>query len=221
MNVMFGMIKMFCEQIVQVSTPDPSCLPTLKKYFSQTVEFTREVWRKILTCKELRLVLAKEFNKRGMMGVLQRMVAYVRGEDIKTHAADNFTLATGGWHEANILNNTEVLVRSTDREGLPDYNTLPDLFTVEELEVAEKYDKDNKAWSKLVTSGLGILKCIAVIGGAAVLGAAAGTILGAVVGCVGGPLGMAVGIGVGAKLGAAIGGGLGAIHKAATMDKDE
>lgn len=37
MNVMFGMMKMFCEQIVRASNPDLNCFPTLKMYFSQTV----------------------------------------------------------------------------------------------------------------------------------------------------------------------------------------
>ena len=210
MNVMFGMMKMFCEQIVQVSTPDPSCLPTLKVYFSQTVEFTREAWRKILTCKELRLLLANEFNNTGMIEVLQRMVAYVRGEEIHTTGG---TLTIRDWNDLSTSNNYGT---ATGRGN----NTLPDLFTVEELEVAKNYDKYT-LWSKLVTSGLGILKCIAVIGGAAVLGTAAGMILGAVVSTVGGPLGVAVGVGVGVKFGATIGAGLGAIHKTVTMDADE
>ena len=206
MNVMFGMMKMFCEQIVQVSTPDPNCLPTLKVYFSQTVEFTREAWRKILICKELRLLLANEFKNKGMIEVLQRMVAYVRGEEIHTSGG---TLTIKDWNDLSTSNNY----------GRGN-NTLPDLFTIEELEVAKNYDKYT-LWSKLVTSGLGILKCIAVIGGAALLGAAAGMILGAVVSTVGGPLGVAVGVGVGVKFGAAIGAGLGALHKTATMDTDE
>lgn len=220
MNVMFGMMKMFCEQIVQVSTPDPGCLPTLKKYFSQTVEFTREVWRKILTCKELRLALAKEFSDKGMMEVLQRMVAYVRGEDIQTNATDSVIFTTRDWHDLSTSNYSEVLTEATSKGGPLDNDKLPDLFTIEELEQARNYDEDDNIWSTLVTSGLGILKCIAVIGGAAILGAAAGMILGAVVASVGGPLGMAVGIGVGLKIGATIGAGLGAIHKTFTMDKD-
>ena len=210
MNVMFGMMKMFCEQIVQVSTPDPSCLPTLKVYFSQTVEFTREAWRKILTCKELRLLLANEFNNKGMIEVLQRMVAYVRGEEIHTSGG---TLTIRDWYELSTSNNCST---ATARDN----NMLPTLFTIEELEVAKNYDRYT-LWSKLVTSGLGILKCIAAIGGAVLLGAAAGMILGAVVSTVGGPLGVAVGVGVGVKFGATIGAGLGAIHKTATMNTDE
>ena len=205
MNVMFGMMKMFCEQIVHVSTPDPSCLPTLKAYFCQTVEFTREAWRKILTCKELRLQLANEFNTKGMIEVLQRMVAYVRGEDIQG------TLTIMNWNDSN---NPRIGIGTIK-------NPLPNLFTVEELEIANYYDANNKMWSTLVTSGLGVLKCLAAIGGAALLGAAGGMILGAVVGSVGGPLGMAVGVGMGAKIGAAVGAGLGAIHKTVTLDVDE
>lgn len=212
MNVMFGMMKMFCEQIVQVSTPDPSCLQTLRIYFSQTVDFTREAWKKILTCKELRLVLAKEFHNKGIIEVLQRMVAYIRGEEIPTNGN---SLITNEWHDLSISNN---LGSTNGREG-PRNNMLPNLFTSEELETARRHDKDNSAWSKLITSGIGILKCIAAIGGAVLLGSAAGMVLGAVTGVVGGPLGMAVGIGVGMKLGATVGAGLGAVHKIATMDK--
>ena len=215
MNVMFGMMKMFCEQIVCVTIPDLNCFPTLKTYFSQTVEFTKETWRKILTCKELRLVLAKEFDNKGMIDVLQRMVAYVRGEEIQSKGT---TLIASEWYE---LSTSGSSATASGREGSLDNITLPDLFTVEELELARNYDKQNKAWSKLVTSGLGILKCIAAIGGAAILGAAAGTILGAVVGCFGGPLGMAVGIGVGMKFGATVGGSLGALHKTVTVLEDK
>ena len=215
MNVMFGMMKMFCEQIVRVAIPDFNFFPTLKMYFSQTVEFTKEAWRKILTCKELRLVLAKEFDNKGMMEVLQRMVAYVRGEEIQSKGT---TLITSEWHELSTSSN---FATASGREGSLDNVTLPDMFTIEELELARNYDKQNKAWSKLVTSGLGILKCIAAIGGAVILGAAAGTILGAVVGCIGGPLGMAVGIGVGMKFGATIGGSLGAIHKTVALFEDQ
>ena len=205
MNVMFGMMKMFCEQIIHVSTPDPSCLPTLKAYFCQIVEFTREAWRKILTCKELRLHLANEFNNKGMIEVLQRMVAYVRGEETQV------TLTIMNWNDSS----TSCTGTGTNK------NPLPNLFTVEELEIANNYATDDKTWSTLVTSGLGVLKCLAAIGGAALLGAAGGMILGAVVGSVGGPLGMAVGVGMGAKIGATVGAGLGAIHKTVTLDADE
>lgn len=215
MNVMFGMMKMFCEQIIRVSIPDFNCFPTLKTYFSQTVEFTKEAWRKILTCKELRLVLAKEFNNKGKIEILQRMVAYVRGEEIQT---DGGTLITSSWHDLSTSNSSGT---ASGREGQLDTNALPDLFTIEELEMANNYDKQNKTWSKLVTSGLGILKCIAAIGGAAILGAGAGMILGAVMGSFGGPLGMAVGIAVGMKFGATIGGAVGAVHKTVKMYEDK
>lgn len=213
MNVMFGMMKMFCEQIVRVPIPNLNFFPTLKTYFSQTVEFTKEAWRKILTCKELRLVLAKEFDNKGIIDVLQRMVAYVRGEEIQSKGT---TLISSEWHELSTSSNF-----ANGRQGSLDNVTLPDMFTIEELELARNYDKQNKAWSKLVTSGLGILKCVAAIGGAAILDAAAGTILGAVVGCFAGPLGMAVGIGMGMKFGATIGGSLGAFHKTAAVFEDQ
>lgn len=148
-----------------------------------------------------------------MIEVLQRMVAYVRGEEVQT---DGTMLITSDWQNLSISNDSGAVTGGVEQLD----NTLPDLFTIEELEVAKNYDKQNKAWSKLVTSGLGILKCIAAMGGAALLGAAAGTILGAVVGTFGGPLGMAVGIGVGAKFGATVGGTIAAIHKTVIMYDD-